>query len=212
MDKVREGRRSSSHDGIHLTTDMLWTESRDVWCITVDTVWADFCVEPKFKPEFDNGGGEQKRKFRTSTTTSQSDSSLLPFVDSLPLSLWLYSEEELIDPEFSLGTRKDVKAILRTDGMCNIQLTHQQYLFLLRAAEAISEISLFLTIDTRKTYIVPRRDDSVHLIGCLPRLEISFILPCTENSDIQRENSSLDDIGPSPVPDPLSSHNTHRLL
>lgn len=177
---------------------MLWTEARDVWYISIDTIWADFVVvDPKQKGE--NGDTESKRRFRASTVTSQSSETLLlPFVDSVPVTLWLYVKEEPIDSEFSMGQRKDIQAILRTDGMCNVQITHQQYLFLLRTIEAISEISLFLTIDTRKTYIVSRRDDSVELILCVPRIEISFILPHKETLDLPRETSSsiLGDIEP----------------
>lgn len=186
---------------------MLWTEARDVWSVTVDTVWADFCVEQK-----PNQANEPKRKFRSNTITSMSEASLIPFVDSIPVAVWLYIEEEPVDREYSMGNRKDIKALLRVDGMCNVQMTHQQYLFILRAAEAISEISLFLTVDTRKTYIVPRRDDSVDVVGCLPRVELSLILPYSDN-DVKE--SSLDAINESASEDHLCvefSQNTYATI
>ena len=50
--------------------DLLWTESKDVWYVHLDPLWADFQGTP--------------------ATASRP----IPFVDALPATLWLYKQEE----------------------------------------------------------------------------------------------------------------------
>ena len=49
--------------------DLLWTEAKDVWFVTVDPLWADF------------------------EGTPATDSRPVPFIDAFPLTLWMYKDE-----------------------------------------------------------------------------------------------------------------------
>ena len=51
--------------------DLLWTESKDVWYVHLDPLWADFHGTP-----------------------AAAGSRPIPFVDAFPASLWLYKQEE----------------------------------------------------------------------------------------------------------------------
>ncbi len=52
--------------------DLLWTESKDVWCVQLDPVWAEFHGTPAI------GGGQRP----------------VPLVDAFPITLWLYKQQE----------------------------------------------------------------------------------------------------------------------
>lgn len=190
---------------------MLWTEPRDVWFINIDPVWADFCQEVKTKNE---NGLEGRRKFRSSTITSQVESVMHPFIDSVPVQMWVYVEQDKSDviEKQPIKRKKSIQAILHVDRICNVQLTHSNYLSLMRFVESVSEISIFLTIDTRKTFKLSMLDDSVQIIGCLPRLEISFIMsliPAIPN--ILRDDNSIFDLE-STFPGPLNSEEDDQRL
>ena len=49
--------------------DLLWTEAKDVWFVSVDPLWADF------------------------EGTPATDLRPVPFVDAFPLILWMYKDE-----------------------------------------------------------------------------------------------------------------------
>jgi len=198
--KAREDVKTSSYSEMapHLTTDMLWTEPRDMWFISIDAIWADFCTSQKIKCENTVEGG---RKFGPTNTSTQPEVVMQPFIDSIPLQLWLYVEEEPVTCNMDLPKKKkkNIEAILYTDRLSNVQLSHPQYIYLMRIAEAISEMSLFLTIDTRKTFNFSMQDDSVNLIGCLPSIEVSFIMPTLPLSyELPRDNSSYLDLNEFP--------------
>ncbi|CAG7723422.1 unnamed protein product [Allacma fusca] len=188
-DKIRQPTKingGSFHEiAPYLTKDMLNTEPRDVWYVFMDPFWADFRVETKRK----KNSSEQN----TSKIPKDSDRDLslmlYPFIDSLPVSAWLHLHEE---PSSKLSsslnsdtpngetvpkTQKSIKAIFSANGIASLQLTHYQYLFLMRMIEAISELSLYLTYDLEQIIGQQIYNNLVTVLGYIPTTELSLLFP-----------------------------------
>lgn len=71
----------------------------------------------------------------------------------------------------------DLHIIAHVSNLISVQIDHYQYLFLLRLAEEMTELSTFLTVDSKR--ILKEKDESKSIvIGCvIPQVEVTLVMP-----------------------------------
>lgn len=71
----------------------------------------------------------------------------------------------------------DLHIIAHVSNLVSAQIDHYQYLFLLRLAEEMTELSTFITIDSRR--ILQERDESKSIVVGLvvPQVEVTLVMP-----------------------------------
>lgn len=71
----------------------------------------------------------------------------------------------------------DLYIIAHVSNLVSIQIDHYQYLFLLRLAEEMTELTTFLTVDSKR--ILKEKDESKSIvIGCvIPQVEVTLVMP-----------------------------------
>lgn len=74
-------------------------------------------------------------------------------------------------------SQADLHIIAHVSNLVSVQIDHYQYLFLLRLAEEMTELSTFLTIDSKR--ILKENDESKSIvIGCvIPQVEVTMVMP-----------------------------------
>lgn len=136
--------------------EMLWTEAKDVWCINLDPVWADFYG-----------------------ARSVGSSRPIPFLDAVPITVWLHLNLDANQPRRANDPKTaDIHALAYISNLVSVQLNHYQYLFLLRMAEDVSELATFLAIDSNR--ILKQEQDSSKSIAVgalIPQVEVTFVMP-----------------------------------
>lgn len=71
----------------------------------------------------------------------------------------------------------DLHIIAHVSNLVSLQIDHYQYLFLLRLAEEITELSTFLTIDSKRILQSQNESKSI-VIGCVvPQVEVTMVMP-----------------------------------
>lgn len=79
------------------------------------------------------------------------------------------------------STNEDISAdlhiIAHVSNLVSVQFDHYQYLFLLRLLEEISELTTFLTVDSKR--ILKEKDETKSIvIGCVvPQVEVTLVMP-----------------------------------
>lgn len=168
-------------------------EPRDVWCIKVDPLWIDFLG-----------------------ARSVGQSKSVPFVDAVPITLWLHGRAISGDANDAAGTQApaepgdanaapaDLHVIAHIANMVSVQIDHFQYLFLLRLAEEVTELSTFVSLDADR--IMHANDGAASaneksiVFGCVvPQLELTLVMPSQTPG---KESSGCD--AESVVPDSVS--------
>lgn len=173
------GHNNSSNS--HIPRHALWTEPRDIWCIKLDPIWVEFFGA------------------RSIGATKS-----IPFVDAVPLTLWVHGKEE----EEASGAQEagptvsktaDLHVIAHVANLVSVQLDHYQLLFLLRLSEQLTELSTFLTLD-RSRILKEKATDTSMIVGCvIPQVEVTLVMPSATPG---KESSGGD--GESVVPDSVS--------
>uniref|UniRef100_A0A1B0GCL5 Uncharacterized protein n=1 Tax=Glossina morsitans morsitans TaxID=37546 RepID=A0A1B0GCL5_GLOMM len=199
-----------------LTRYAMWSEPRDVWCIKLDPVWIDFLgarslSANKAIPFIDavpitlwlhsgtgstgtessqSGGGSVCHKeggddagSDTLLFTAKGPSVEANNKNKLPRNPFLDSEEDIYFERKSQTSSEhnertaDLHAIAHISNLISLQIDHYQYLFLLRLAEEINEMTTFLSIDAER--ILHKHNNKKSLIfGCvIPQVEITFVMP-----------------------------------
>lgn len=71
----------------------------------------------------------------------------------------------------------DLHIIAHVSNLVSVQIDHYQYLFLLRLAEEMTELSTFLTIDSKRILQNHAENKSI-VIGCVvPQVEVTMVMP-----------------------------------
>lgn len=71
----------------------------------------------------------------------------------------------------------DIHVIAHVSNLVSLQIDHYQYLFLLRLAEEITELTTFLTIDSKRILHSQNENKSI-IIGCVvPQVEVTLVMP-----------------------------------
>jgi hypothetical protein len=138
-----------------LSRELLWTEAKDVWCVSLDPVWGDFLGA------------------RAVGTAKP-----VPFLDAVPVTVWLHTH---LDPNSTIKVEKtvtnaDIHALAHISNLVSVQLNHYQYLFLLRLAEDVSEMVTVLSVDSSRILKV-ESSGSIAVGALLPQLEVTFVMP-----------------------------------
>lgn len=111
---------------------MLWTDAKDVWSIHLDPVWGDF-------------------------TGSSGSSKAVPFLDALPITVWVHTS---LDPNSTIKMTEngpknaEIHALAHVSNLISFQIDHYQLLFLLRLAEKVSELTTYITLDSKRVFKV----------------------------------------------------------
>ncbi|XP_008557479.1 bridge-like lipid transfer protein family member 3A [Microplitis demolitor] len=150
-----------------LNKKLLWLECKDIWCLNLEPVWADFY------------GVRAVGMNRP-----------VPLLDAFPLTVWLHIEDNNNSTAPTTTTNKnndskvgekmiknaDVHILAHISNLISVQLNHYQYLFLLRQLEIVTEMSTYLVVDTNRITNVTTGSSLV--IGALiPQLEVTLIMP-----------------------------------
>jgi len=178
--------------------DLLWNESRDVWHVYLDPLWADF-----------HG-------------TKSSAGRPIPLVDAFPLDIWLYKEPEELQrsatgPSPAPADKKTpscddqqeqqrakMHLLVQIETIVNVQINHYQLLFLMRFLETLGEITCFLTQDVR--HILGEDDESSMVLGLTaPQVDACLLMP--SGSAASSVGTAGEDLaGPEGVVSPPSLH------
>ncbi|KAK9304641.1 hypothetical protein QLX08_004066 [Tetragonisca angustula] len=170
-----------------LHRELLWTETKDIWCCNLEPVWGDFL------------GARAVGQNRPVT-----------FLDAFPLTLWCYISMKSSEKDSSENkSTADIHGLAYISNLVSVQINHYQYLFLLRLSEVLSEMATYLNIDSNK--ILKIDCGSSLVIGALiPQVEVTFVMPShtpgKENSggdleSVMPDSSSIaDDIPGSSIP------------
>lgn len=71
----------------------------------------------------------------------------VPFLEAFPLTLWV--QPPCLSPKFEAFNRNlkygDMTVLCHVPNLISLQINHFQYLFLLRVADAVDEVSILLT-------------------------------------------------------------------
>lgn len=71
----------------------------------------------------------------------------------------------------------DLHIIAHVSNLVSVQIDHYQYLFLLRLAEEMTELSTFLTVDSKRILKEHAETKSI-VIGCvIPQVEVTLVMP-----------------------------------
>jgi hypothetical protein len=92
-DGSEDGAATKDTFGRFKEKDLLWLESKDVWCVHLDPVWAEFHGTPSV-------GGSRP----------------VPLVDAFPITLWLYKRPEEDDHNTGGECKKQQKVSYRAGG------------------------------------------------------------------------------------------------
>ncbi|KAI5733207.1 hypothetical protein M8J76_008903 [Diaphorina citri] len=165
---------------ILLSQELLWTESKDIWCIKLEPVWAEF-----------------------HTSSDPSPHTAVPFLDNFPLTIWAHTRPSPGDSTPRTGQTRlaDIHAVAYVSNLISVQLNHYQVLFLLRLAEDISELVTFLSMDAQNISGSTSGSDTSLVLGALiPQLELTCVMPLPGGG---KESSGID-VDSSVVPDSSS--------
>lgn len=136
---------------------------------------------------------QEANPFHTSgfdDTTSDSDSTFQAKRDANDFSTTSATDDIL---------SADLHVIAHVSNLVSLQIDHYQYLFVLRLAEEMTELSTFLTIDSKRILQNHSENKSI-VIGCVvPQVEITMVMP----SQTPGKESSGGD-GESVLPDSAS--------
>ncbi|KAG8035486.1 hypothetical protein G9C98_006932 [Cotesia typhae] len=142
---------------------LLWLECKDIWCLNLEPVWADFY------------GVRAVGMNRP-----------VPLLDAFPVTVWLHindNNNSTLPPAKNNDSKvektaknADVHVLAHISNLISVQLNHYQYLFLLRQLEIVTEMSTYLVIDTNRIMNVTTGSSLV--VGALvPQLEVTLIMP-----------------------------------
>ncbi|XP_034939434.1 UHRF1-binding protein 1-like [Chelonus insularis] len=156
---------------------LLWIECKDVWCLNLEPVWADFY------------GVRAVGMNRP-----------VPLVDAFPLMIWLHINDNSPATD-NCGTKiqnnsgnGNIHVLAHINNLISVQLNHYQYLFLLRQLDIVTEMNTYLVLDTNNILKVSASDSFI--FGALiPQLEITFIMP-SQNPGKENSGGDLESVIP----------------
>uniref|UniRef100_W8B936 UHRF1-binding protein 1-like n=1 Tax=Ceratitis capitata TaxID=7213 RepID=W8B936_CERCA len=206
----------------NLTRYAMWSEPRDVWCIKLDPVWVDFLGARSLGPNksipfvdavpvtlwLHSGVGAMHKTAAASASSSMKGSSVETNINcmdytnadnrTLPRNPFLSEEDVRMGCDWkqqrafngsadSAGAGKtaptnnertaDMHAIAHISNLVSVQIDHYQYLFLLRLAEEMTEMAMFLSMDAER--ILQKQNTKKSMIfGCvIPQIEVTLVMP-----------------------------------
>lgn len=176
--------------------DLLWTEARDVWQVTVDPVWADFhgtasCHDRPVPLLYNTNvtlwiyaKPEETKPIQRSDSIKQKPVQRTDSINQRPsrklLMDYYTSTADNQEPDTKLADTAQIHVLATTSQLVSLQLDHHQLLFILRLLESVSELTSFLSADTT-TILPPSPGETSLVLGAvLPQVDISIILPIEE--------------------------------
>ncbi len=165
-------------------------ELGELWTVKMEPLWAEFRVR-------------NTNKFK-------------PLLDPLPVTLWAY---ESAPQSKSSDNSPDLNLLLCISSVIKVQISHNQYLFLMRFLEELSEFTAQMNSDTiliQKNDLTDNKSifTSISLITAIPKIELILILDeefQTSRSIGLSPQHSVIDISPS-VDERISVHSDMATL
>ncbi|XP_073986292.1 bridge-like lipid transfer protein family member 3B isoform X2 [Rhodnius prolixus] len=169
-----------------LSKTLLWTESRDVWCVNLEPLWGDF---------YGARGVAHNRP--------------VPFLDAFPLKVWLHigSPESIpanveqnqmtLTVQDSEKEQTDVHGLIYISNLISLQLNHYQLLFLLRLVDQLTELMTILEMDCER---LKKGGSGIAVLGAVvSQVEMTLVMPSQGQG---KESSGAD--AESVIPDTSS--------
>lgn len=153
--------------------------STDIWTIRMEPLWAEF--------------------------RTRKSSKFQPFLDPLPITLWAFESQPKNEKNCD-NSEPDLSLLLCISSTVKVQLKHNQYLFLMRFLEQLSEFGAQMNSDTQTIQMEDNSSPnnmfkSISLITSIPNIEL--ILKLSEEFQTSRsigvspQHSMLDLSSPS---------------
>lgn len=171
---------SSQEAEKQLYRELLWTESKDVWCILLEPVWGDFYG-----------------------VRAVGNNRPVPFLDAFPLTVWAHftpqqspsaSTNNTTNNTNSDNNKADIHVLAYVSNLVSVQINHYQFLFLLRLADEATELATFLAMDSNR--ILNRENSGSVVVGALvPQLEVTFVMP-SQNPGKESSGGDLESVIP----------------
>ncbi|XP_047737190.1 uncharacterized protein LOC108673136 [Hyalella azteca] len=213
-DNIRPAPRCASDAAVYeavsrLSRESLWTEARDLLFLHCDPLWVEFTGTPSFRqrplpfvdafplsvwihlkmPGIKDGvpikPGVVDEYSPVNGEPRPINSGLLPATDtSVPASVRNASAQ--VKREKSVGRKEAAcNVLVHCHSLISCQLNHFQLLFLMRQLDMLTELSAFLTSDTRVIYDgaaadrpwVREIEDSLVVSAIVPQLDLTFVIP-----------------------------------
>ena len=197
----------------------LWNDRRDVWCIKIDPVWIEFLgirsIGPSRtipfidavpitlwlhgKSDIDSTIGDKMMEQQNIRQNNQKQNEMVLSVQSLnsnnPSTVNIPIKENIVDDKSA-----DLHVIAHFENLVSIQIDHYQFLFLMRLAEELNELTTFLSIDSKR--ITRESPNKSVIIGCvIPQVEVTLVMPSQTPG---KESSGGDGESESVIPDSVS--------
>lgn len=96
----------------------------------------------------------------------------------------------------SKATPKNIHALFSAGEKIKIQITHYQFIFLMRMVEAFSELSLYLTLDSRAVIGEEILKNLITFVGYFNTLEASLLFFPVVSEEKSEESVALDSADP----------------
>lgn len=218
----------------------LWNDTRDVWCIKIDPVWIEFLGIRSIgasrtisfidavpitlwihgKSDIDSTIGEkmmeqQQNEQRQNDFEIRKRNEMILSVQSLrqakpPTADGIRAVNIPIKQNIEDDKSADLHVIAHFENLVSIQIDHYQFLFLMRLAEELNELTTFLSIDSKR--IMQESPNRSVIIGCvIPQVEVTLVMPSQTPG---KESSGGDGESESVMPDSVSLggdlHTTNR--
>ncbi|GFT12955.1 UHRF1-binding protein 1-like [Nephila pilipes] len=173
------------------------SEATDVWSIYLDPFWAEFTVcesgRTRLQPFIDPlpitlwfySSQKPQEVLRTSLNKSEPDNfkMCLPNLQSFGCQNHIATNDEVSTSYSNISNlnnnedenEADVYLLININSLVNVQMSHFQYLFVLRAADIISDMMENLEVDT-STIIKNKPVLSVCTSAWIPQIELSLVL------------------------------------
>lgn len=205
----------------------LWNDTRDVWCIKIDPVWIEFLGIRSIgasrtipfidavpitlwihgKSDIDSTIGEKmmEQQMQQHQGEAKKRNEMILSVQSLghasPQATDGFSAiPNVPKPSIEDDKSADLHVIAHFENLVSVQIDHYQFLFLMRLAEELNELTTFLSIDSKR--IMQEAPNKSVIIGCvIPQVEVTLVMPSQTPG---KESSGGDGESESVMPDSVS--------
>lgn len=164
-----------------LSKELLWVEAKDIWCISLEPVWAEFFGTPAvgnkpvaFLDAFPLTLWVHLKLPNEICKRDKSQDSLKQTITNVTSSNTISTQDGLVSEEPHLK-EANIHVLAYISNLVSVQLNHYQYLFLLRLSEDAAELTSVLAVDSKR--INAQNNTSIVIGAMVPQVEVTFVMP-----------------------------------